>query len=79
MFWRKVDVTIMTRTENEDNFKVMKVIDRIKEVGTILVNCSQKTDDIEIGFVTKKSNVKRLEEDLDLLRSVGIKAEMKIK
>ena len=77
MFNRKVEITIMTRCKNEDNFKVMRLINRLSKVGTILVNCN-KSDDVEIKFITKKSNVKRLTEDLELLKIGNIKAEMEI-
>lgn len=79
MFNKDVKVTIFTRFENEDNFKIMRLASSYINSGTTLEENVMTDNKVEITFYTYRGCVKKLKEHINLLRFVGIEARMEIK
>ena len=79
MFNKNREITIMTRFENEDHFKITKFAGTWLKPGEAIEVNALNDEVVEIKFITSKSCVKKIEEQLNLLKFVGIKAEMKIR
>lgn len=79
MFNKSINVTIMTRTKNEDNFKIERLISTWKKPATTPEIKCNNNNEIEIRFVLDKSVVKKFEKDLQLLNFIGIEGKMEIK
>lgn len=80
MFNKDVEITIMTKFENEDNFKIERLCETFKKPGTILVVTGlADKENVEVKFITSKACVKKLKEYLNVLNFVGIEGRMEIK
>ena len=79
MFNKNVEVTIVTRFKNEDNFKITRLADTYKQSGTTVEVYGVNDEVVEVRFTTLKSCVKSLKENLKLLTFVGIEGKMEIK
>lgn len=80
MFNKDVEITIMTKFENKDNFRIERLCESFKNSGTkLIINGLADKENVEIKFITSKSCVKKLKEYLNVLNFVGIEGKMEIK
>ena len=79
MFDKYIEVTIKTRFEKEDHFKISDFAHACCEPkwDLITVHCDGK--DVYVIFNTKKSMVKKIKEQLTVLNKIGIEGEIRVK
>lgn len=77
MFNKKVELTILTRFKNEDNFKIERLISTWKEPCTLVSVNAINNEDLEITFTTTKSCIKEFKRNLNLLNFIGIEGSIK--
>ena len=71
-------MTIVTRCENEDNFKVYKVCETFKNPKTYLeILSDDQSDAVIVTFTTTSNKVKYVEKTIALLNELGVKSEIK--
>lgn len=71
-----VDVSVVTRMENDDHFKVQKMLGTYKESGTSMHVKSIGNGFVELKIKTMSGLLKSLKRDIALINLMGIKAEI---
>ena len=66
------DYKVITTVDNDDYFKVLKILDSYKGSGTKLEMTEKENGEVEIGIKTIKGCIKPMLHDFAVLRTVGI-------
>lgn len=74
---KNTKMTIITRLENGDSYKIERLVSTYKEPHTMVEVISRDNEAIEITFVTRKSCEKSFKRDLNLLNFIGIEGKIK--
>lgn len=77
MFNKKMEITIVTRFKNEDNFKIERLADTWKVPTSVVESKGFDNGSVEIKVVINKSHLEKFKKDLNLLTFVGIEATIK--